>query len=63
MVGGWLVGSLNRRSFAERFNLRGRSVDGGRKVFAIWSEAELWASGRSGTEKGEVFAAGGAAGA
>ncbi len=33
----------------------GNSV-GRRKVFAIWSEAESWASGRSATEKGEIFA-------
>jgi hypothetical protein len=56
MVGDWLVGSLNRRSLAERFNLRGGSSDGGRKVFAVCSGAELRARGRSATEKGEVFA-------
>ena len=54
--GGGLVGSLNRRSFAERFNLRGGFSVAGSKVFAVWSGAELPGSGRSETEKCEVFA-------
>ena len=34
----------------------------GGKVFDVWSVAESWARGRSGTEKGEIFAADGLGG-
>jgi hypothetical protein len=38
-------GSLKRRSFAKRFNLRGGFSAGGGKVFGLCNEAELRASG------------------
>ena len=68
---GWLLGRLNLRSFAERFNLRGVSPAGGGKVFGLWSAADSrlgeksmvqwgqsWASGDAAEwKRGEVFAA------
>ena len=44
-------GSLNRRSFAKRFNLRGWSLAGGGKVFGLGAEWSRGPVGRSGEER------------
>jgi len=51
-----LWGSLNRRSFAERFNLRGRSSAGGAKSSTFAVERSRGPVERSTAENGGVFA-------